>query len=282
MSNIQSNKPVIGITIGDINSIGAEIIIKTFIDARMMEFCTPVIFASNKTINFYRKLMNENNFNYQSIKDFTRLNHKQVNVYNCWEEEVQITPGVLNETGGKYAARALEAAIQCLKDGYISGLVTAPIHKNNIQSANFNYTGHTPYLRDAFNARIARRYEGIRDYIVAHYRLNRRADTPYWRDNAANDALSDDLKAIITAWFTGQDLPALILERDLAGYYAPLSWGCLFAGYGTFPDAAKLAPVADRIDLPGLDDFLARCCRNFPDHAAALAAMQNQRAGDQA
>lgn len=153
MSTTQINKPVIGITIGDINSIGAEIIIKTFMDARMMEFCTPVIFASNKTINFYRKLMNENNFNYQSIKDFTRLNHKQVNVYNCWEEEVQITPGVLNEIGGKYAARALEVAIKCLKDGYITGLVTAPIHKNNIQSANFNYTGHTPYLRDAFNAK---------------------------------------------------------------------------------------------------------------------------------
>jgi 4-hydroxythreonine-4-phosphate dehydrogenase len=153
MSTTQINKPVIGITIGDINSIGAEIIIKTFMDARMMEFCTPVIFASNKTINFYRKLMNENNFNYQSIKDFTRLNHKQVNVYNCWEEEVQITPGVLNETGGKYAARALEIAIKCMQEGYINGLVTAPIHKNNIQSANFNYTGHTPYLRDAFNAK---------------------------------------------------------------------------------------------------------------------------------
>ncbi|MGO4292887.1 4-hydroxythreonine-4-phosphate dehydrogenase PdxA [Chitinophaga sp. RAB17] len=153
MSTTQINKPVIGITIGDINSIGAEIIIKTFMDARMMEFCTPVIFASNKTINFYRKLMNENNFNYQSIKDFTRLNHKQVNVYNCWEEEVQITPGVLNETGGKYAARALEVAIKCMQEGYINGLVTAPIHKNNIQSTTFNYTGHTPYLRDAFNAK---------------------------------------------------------------------------------------------------------------------------------
>ncbi len=153
MSNIQTNKPVIGITIGDINSIGAEIIIKTFLDNRMMEFCTPVIFASNKTINFYRKLMNENNFNYQSIKDFTRLNHKQVNVYNCWEEEVQITPGVLNEAGGKYAARALEVAIQCLKDGHVHGLVTAPIHKNNIQSQQFNYTGHTPYLKAAFNAK---------------------------------------------------------------------------------------------------------------------------------
>jgi 4-hydroxythreonine-4-phosphate dehydrogenase len=153
MSNTHINKPVIGITVGDLNSIGTELVIKTFADNRMLEFCTPVIFASNKTINFYRKLMNESNFNYQSLKELNRLNHKQVNVYNCWEEEVQITPGVLNETGGKYAARSLAAAIQCLKDGFIQGLVTAPIHKKNIQTANFNYTGHTPYLRDAFNAR---------------------------------------------------------------------------------------------------------------------------------
>jgi 4-hydroxythreonine-4-phosphate dehydrogenase len=152
-SNTHTNKPAIGITVGDINSIGAEIIIKTFADNRMLEFCTPVIFASNKTINFYRKLMNENNFNYQSLKDFTRLNHKQVNVFNCWEEEVQITPGILNEVGGKYAARSLAAAIECLKEGHIQGLVTAPIHKKNIQSEQFNYTGHTPYLRDAFEAK---------------------------------------------------------------------------------------------------------------------------------
>lgn len=152
-SNAHTNKPVIGITVGDINSIGAELIIKTFADNRMLEFCTPVIFASNKTINFYRKLMNENNFNYQSLKEFSRLNHKQVNVYNCWEEEVQITPGILNETGGKYAARSLAVAIECLKNGEIDGLVTAPIHKKNIQSEQFNYTGHTPYLRDAFEAR---------------------------------------------------------------------------------------------------------------------------------
>ncbi|KAA2245628.1 4-hydroxythreonine-4-phosphate dehydrogenase PdxA [Chitinophaga agrisoli] len=153
MSNTHTNKPVIGITVGDINSIGTEIVIKTFTDNRMLEFCTPVIFASNKTINFYRKLMNESTFNYQSLKELTRLNHKQVNVYNCWEEEVQITPGVLNDIGGKYAARSLAVAIQCLKDGIIQGLVTAPIHKKNIQSANFDYTGHTPYLRDAFSAK---------------------------------------------------------------------------------------------------------------------------------
>ncbi|ASZ10872.1 4-hydroxythreonine-4-phosphate dehydrogenase PdxA [Chitinophaga pendula] len=152
-TSAQINKPVIGISIGDLNSIGMEIIIKTFADSRMMEFCTPVIFASNKTINFYRKLMNENNFNYQSIKDFTRLNHKQVNVFNCWEEEVQITPGVLNDVGGKYGARSLTVALECLKDGHVDGLVTGPIHKHNIQRHDFNYTGHTPFLKDAFEAR---------------------------------------------------------------------------------------------------------------------------------
>lgn len=147
------HRPVIGITVGDLNSIGTEIIIKTFADNRMLELCTPVIFASNKTINFYRKLLNENNFNYQSIKDFSRLNPKQVSVFNCWEEEVQIMPGSLNETGGKYAARSLAVAIECLRDKQIEGLVTAPIHKKNIQSADFNFTGHTPYLQHAFNSK---------------------------------------------------------------------------------------------------------------------------------
>ncbi|PUZ22083.1 4-hydroxythreonine-4-phosphate dehydrogenase [Chitinophaga costaii] len=153
MSTVNIHKPLIGITIGDINSIGAEIIIKTFLDARMLEFCTPIIFASNKTVNFYRKQLNENNFQYQSIKDFSKINHKQVNVFNCWEEEIQIQPGVLNEAGGKYAARSLDVAVQCLKEGYLEGLVTAPIHKKNIQTQQWNYTGHTPYLRDAFNVK---------------------------------------------------------------------------------------------------------------------------------
>ena len=152
-ASAQINRPVIGISTGDLNSIGTEIIIKTFADPRMLELCTPVIFASNKTINFYRKLLNENNFNYQSIKDFNRLNPKQVSVFNCWEEEVQITPGILNETGGKYAARSLAVAIECLKNKDIDGLVTAPIHKKNIQSADFNFTGHTPYLQDAFQSK---------------------------------------------------------------------------------------------------------------------------------
>lgn len=143
------NKPVIGISCGDLNGIGTEIIIKTFADHRLLEQCTPVIFASNKLINFYRKTLPEVNLVYQSIKDFTKLNPKQVNVFNCWEEEVAITPGQLTAEGGRYAVKSLQAAVQALKEGHLQGLVTAPIHKSNVQGDDFNYTGHTPYLKAA-------------------------------------------------------------------------------------------------------------------------------------
>jgi 4-phospho-D-threonate 3-dehydrogenase / 4-phospho-D-erythronate 3-dehydrogenase len=143
-------KPVIGISIGDLNGIGPEVIIKTFSDARTLEHCTPVIFASNKVINFYRKSSVEGNFTYQIIKDLQRVTPKQVNIFNCWEEEVVISPGQLNETGGKYAIRSLTTAAQALRENKIDGLVTAPIHKNNTQSADFNFTGHTPYLKSLF------------------------------------------------------------------------------------------------------------------------------------
>lgn len=152
MSNyIQTeNKPVIGFSAGDINGIGIELIIKTLSDSRITEFFTPVIFASNKVINFYRKSLPEQNFNFTSLKDFNKLNTKQVNIYNCWEEEVVITPGELNETGGKYAVKSLKAATDALKDGVIDALVTAPIHKKNVHNSDFPYTGHTPFFKDYF------------------------------------------------------------------------------------------------------------------------------------
>ena len=143
-------KPVVGFTCGDLNGIGIELIIKTLADGRITEFCVPVIFASNKSINFYRKVLPDINFAYQSVKDFSRLNPKQINVYNCWEEEVQITPGQLNEIGGKYALLSLQQGVAALKEGHVQALVTAPIHKKNIQSAEFNYSGHTPYLKAMF------------------------------------------------------------------------------------------------------------------------------------
>lgn len=146
------NKPVIGLSCGDINGIGLEIIIKTIADSRLLEICTPVIFANNKVLNFYRKAIPDVNFNFSTVKDTGRINHKQVNLYSCWEEEVVVTPGVLNEIGGKYAVLSLVAAAQALKEGKIDGLVTAPIHKKNTQSEEFNFTGHTPYLKNLYGA----------------------------------------------------------------------------------------------------------------------------------
>ena len=148
----QQNRPVIGISVGDVNGIGTELIIKTFSDHRILELCTPVIFASNKLINFYKKSIPDANINYQVTKDLTRITHKQVNVVNCWEEEIAIVPGQLTEIGGGYAVKSLTAAVEALKEKKIQGLVTAPMHKKNTQSQAFNYTGHTPYLKHAFNA----------------------------------------------------------------------------------------------------------------------------------
>ena len=146
------NKPVIGLSCGDVNGIGLEVIIKTVADSRLLEICTPVIFANNKVLNFYRKAIPDINFNFSSVKELGRINHKQINMFNCWEEEVAITPGILNETGGKYAVISLVTAAQALKEGKIDGLVTAPIHKKNTQSEEFNFTGHTPYLKNLFGA----------------------------------------------------------------------------------------------------------------------------------
>lgn len=147
------NKPVIGFSCGDINGIGIEIIVKILSDTRILEICTPVVFANNKVINFYRKSLPDLNINFSSIKDSTKVNHKQVNLYNCWEEDVNVTPGIMNEIGGKYAVISLTTAAEALKAGKIDGLVTAPIHKKNIQSASFNFTGHTPYLKQLFAAK---------------------------------------------------------------------------------------------------------------------------------
>ena len=151
MSN-QQQKPVIGVSVGDVNGIGTELIIKTFSDHRLLEFCTPLIFASNKLINFYRKFSPDINLNYQNTKDFTRITPKQVNVYNCWEEEIAVVPGQLTDIGGSYAVKSLTMAVEALRDKKIHGLVTAPIHKKNTQSPAFDFTGHTPYLKHVFNA----------------------------------------------------------------------------------------------------------------------------------
>jgi 4-hydroxythreonine-4-phosphate dehydrogenase len=143
-------RPIIGITTGDVNGIGTELMIKTFADHRLLELCTPLLFGSNKLVNFYRKSIPESTLNYQNSKDFSRIAPKQVNIYNVWEEELAVQPGQLTEMGGQYAVKSLVAATEALKTKKIQGLVTAPIHKKNIQSPTFNFTGHTPFLKQAF------------------------------------------------------------------------------------------------------------------------------------
>jgi len=150
-NNLSENKPLIGFTCGDINGIGIEIILKSLSDNRFLDFCIPVVFASNKVINFYRKSTSDVNFSFASTKEFNKINPRQVNIFNCWEEEVAINPGILTNIGGQYAIRSLQAAAQALKDGKIDAMVTAPLHKKNVQSVDFSYTGHTPFLQKFFN-----------------------------------------------------------------------------------------------------------------------------------
>lgn len=141
----RADKIVVGISIGDINGIGSEIILKTFEDSRMLEFCTPVIFASVKLLSFYKKEYGIE-INLHGIDKIEDLIPKKVNVLNVWKEQVEVTFGEENKTGGEYAIKSLKAAVSALKENKIDVLVTAPINKSNIQSESFNFPGHTDYL----------------------------------------------------------------------------------------------------------------------------------------
>ncbi|HXG81269.1 MAG TPA: tryptophan halogenase family protein [Sphingomicrobium sp.] len=135
--------------------------------------------------------------------------------------------------------------------------------------------GMTDAAREAFNADIAARYEGIRDYIVCHYRAAQRRDTDYWRDATSHDELSDSLKAIFTCWFTGGDLAEEVARQQIEGCYTAISWHCLLAGYGNFPDPARLvAPEPDTaVDMDSVRRFVEACASNYPSHNEALAAL---------
>jgi 4-hydroxythreonine-4-phosphate dehydrogenase len=148
----KDHRPRIGITLGDPNGIGPEVIIKTFLDNRMLQVCTPVIYGSSKAISFYRKSLNIQEFNYNSLKSIDALIPRKLNVLNCWEEDIKIDPGLGNEISGKYALKALEAAVNDLAARKIDALVTGPVNKEIIGKAGFSFPGHTEYLAQKFNA----------------------------------------------------------------------------------------------------------------------------------
>ncbi len=151
--NREKTKPVIGITLGDLNGIGPEVVIKSLMDSRILNLIIPVVFGSTKTLAYYRKMFNLHNFQYSQVKAEGMINYHRVNVVNCWEEMVEIRAGKMTEEGGRAAYRALEKAVQYLKEGYIDALVTGPINKKNIQTAGFDFIGHTDYLTKIFGAK---------------------------------------------------------------------------------------------------------------------------------
>lgn len=148
----QEGKIKVGITCGDINGIGLEVIMKSFLDNRMHQLCTPVIYASNKLVSLQRKHLNLNDFQYHTVKNVQEVLLRKTNVINCWEEDVAVEWGQATPLSGKYALRSLKAAVNDLKNKQIDVLVTAPINKHTIQSEEFKFQGHTEYLAEEFQA----------------------------------------------------------------------------------------------------------------------------------
>ncbi len=136
---------IVGISIGDLNGIGSEVVLKTFEDSRMLEFCTPVIFANVKIISFVKKTF-ESTSAIHGIDTLEQIVIGKINVLNVWRENVDLNFGVNDDAMGKYAIKSFVTATKALKEGKIDVLVTAPINKYNIQSDEFKFPGHTDYL----------------------------------------------------------------------------------------------------------------------------------------
>ena len=141
-------KPIIaGISHGDINGIGYEVIIKTLMDPMIFELCVPIVYGSPKVAAYHRKALNINNFSFNNIRTADEANPKKSNMVNCLDDNIRVELGKSTPQGGEAALASLERALEDLKPGKINVLVTAPIDKNNIQSEKFNFKGHTDYLK---------------------------------------------------------------------------------------------------------------------------------------
>jgi 4-hydroxythreonine-4-phosphate dehydrogenase len=138
----------VGISIGDVNGIGPEVIMKALKDARILLDCTPIIYGSNKVFSHYKKVLEETEFSYQSCKVADEAQIRKINVVNVWNDDIEYQMGQVTETGGKYAFLSLEQATQDLAAGKIDVLVTAPISKEAMAKSGFKFPGHTEYLAD--------------------------------------------------------------------------------------------------------------------------------------
>ena len=150
--NIKPNRKIrVGVSIGDYNGIGLEVIIKTFSDARMMDVCTPVIYGNLSLIKAYNESLDVSDFSFLEIADAAQANPKRANLVQVWDDESTITFGESTSDAGRKSFLSLEAATKDLASNKIDVLVTAPINKNNIQSEDFSFPGHTEYLANYAN-----------------------------------------------------------------------------------------------------------------------------------
>ncbi|MCE2845679.1 MAG: 4-hydroxythreonine-4-phosphate dehydrogenase PdxA [Sphingobacteriales bacterium] len=152
MSNEKDELMRIGITIGDVHGIGPEVIIKALADNRMNQMFTPVIYGNTKVISHYRKLLQLQDFNFNTVPSAEEIIPKKINLINCWDEEIKLEPGTASKENGPYAMQALQTATTDLALARMDALVTAPIDKNTIAPGT-SFTGHTGFLANAFNTK---------------------------------------------------------------------------------------------------------------------------------
>jgi 4-hydroxythreonine-4-phosphate dehydrogenase len=151
MSESYSDKPVIGITLGDYNGIGPEVILKVLYSNQLNRICTPVVYGSMRILNRYRNLLEMKDWNLFGAQKIDMINPKMTNVITCWQDpQEDIQPGKVTPEAGKGAFESLKRAVEDLEEGRLDAIVTAPINKNNIQNEEFNFPGHTEYLAESF------------------------------------------------------------------------------------------------------------------------------------
>lgn len=156
MSELSVDKPLIGISLGDYNGIGPEVILKALEGNQLAKLCTPIIYGSLRVLNQYRNLLEMKDWTLHGIQRPEQANHKLTNVITCWHDhQTEIQPGKITPEAGQASLSSLKRAVDDLKNGKIQAIVTGPINKDNIQSAEFKFPGHTEYLAEAFSAQDA-------------------------------------------------------------------------------------------------------------------------------
>jgi 4-hydroxythreonine-4-phosphate dehydrogenase len=148
----EPRKIIVGITQGDMNGIGPEVIIKTLQDPLILDLCIPVVFSSQKLFNLERKAAGVEELNFQVMRDFNQLNPKRPNLYSFYEEELNVEFGKASSVAGRYALHAIDQAIAAIREEKIDVMVTAPVDKHSIAEENPGFTGHTSYLREKLGA----------------------------------------------------------------------------------------------------------------------------------